>query len=76
MQKHKLVTRFAALFLLASMSFAIPVAFAQDATPVATSVEADDHGTEADETLGTEAPTIARPAPIAFKPMPSSSIVL
>lgn len=52
MQKHKLVTRFAALFLLASMSFAIPVAFAQEATPVATSVEAEDHGTEQ---LGTDA---------------------
>jgi len=54
MQKHKLVTRFAALFLLASMSLAAPVAFAQDATPVATLVatevgttDTEDHGTGA-----------------------------
>jgi len=49
MQKHKLVTRFAALFLRASMSLAAPVAFAQDATPVATTVATEvgtteDHG--------------------------------
>jgi F-type H+-transporting ATPase subunit b len=64
------VARFAALFLLASMSFAIPVAFAQDATPVATSVTAEDHNTEQlgtnaddpDGTLGTEADEHAEPA--------------
>ena len=38
MQKHKLVTRIAALFLLASMSLTAPAVFAQDATPVATLV--------------------------------------
>jgi len=40
MQKRKLVTRFAALFLLASMSLAVPAAFAQDAT-IAPTTEAE-----------------------------------
>lgn len=54
MQKHKLVTRIATLFLLASMSLTAPAVFAQDATPVATLVatevgttDTEDHSTGA-----------------------------
>jgi F-type H+-transporting ATPase subunit b len=52
MQKRKLVTRLAALFLLASMSLAVPAALAQDATTEATA--AATQAAEVEET--TEAP--------------------
>lgn len=40
MQKRKLMTRFAALFLLASMSLAVPAALAQEATAEAAATQA------------------------------------